>query len=69
MTAPMGHTERIAEATALLAVARRELEQALSQLETGSERANKTIITAALRVAFDKVAHAQQHLEGVLQDR
>lgn len=61
------HQRRISEAQTHLSGAERELDSAMQALDA-SERANKTMITAVLRVAFEKVTAARTELAAVLED-
>jgi hypothetical protein len=60
--------KRIKEATELLSVAEREVDQALSGL-TLFERADKKMIGDVLRAALSKLAAARGNLEAVLGQR
>ncbi len=60
--------KRILQATEDLAVAHREVEHAMEALTGDRPRAEKTIITDALRVAFEKLAAARQTLEALTAD-
>ena len=59
---------RIKEATELLSVAEREVDQALSGLSV-FERADKKMIGDVLRAALSKLAAARGNLEAVLGQR
>ncbi len=52
----------VAEATTDLDQALREVDRALRELTADSPRAEKTIITDVLRVAFERVASARARL-------
>jgi hypothetical protein len=60
--------KRIQEATELLSVAEREVDQALSGL-TVFERADKKMIGDVLRAALSKLTAARSNLEAVLDQR
>lgn len=62
------HQKRITEATEDLAVAQTEVERALREVTTGS-RADKTIISEVLKIAFERLTAARSKLEGVLSGR
>lgn len=61
------HQRRIIEAKTHLKDAERELDSAMQALEA-ADRANKTMITSVLRVAFEKVTAARTELASVLED-
>jgi uncharacterized membrane protein len=63
---PPEHQERIVAATKILAGAEAELHEVLHVLET-VDRADKKMISDALRTAFDKVTAARANLETVLK--
>jgi hypothetical protein len=54
--------KRIAAATADLGIAQREVERVMTALTADVPRAQKTIITEALRLAFEKLAGARATL-------
>lgn len=60
---------RIEEATAALAVAQSEVEIALREVTSGSARANKTIISDVLKIAFEKLTEARSKLESVIDKK
>lgn len=62
------YKRRVSEANTDLDQALREVERALRELTADSPRAEKTIITEVLRVAFEKVASARARLALVVSD-
>jgi hypothetical protein len=56
---------RIAEATEDLAIAQRELEIAILELTADTPRAQKTIVSAAVHRALEKVATARSKLSSL----
>lgn len=61
--------QRILEAKADVELALREVERVLQDLTADTPRAEKTIITDALRVAFDRLAHARMHLASLVDEQ
>ncbi len=59
--------QRITEARGFLAVAERELEVALSEIEA-AERADKKMISHRLELAFENLSAGRRNLEAVLQE-
>jgi len=59
------HQQTIAQATADLEIAERELESALGKLTEGP-RADKKMISVSLQAAFDKVTTARKILQKIL---
>jgi hypothetical protein len=59
--------KRIKEAKELLSIAERELETALSDLDS-TDRADKKMISHRLELAFDKLRAGRRNLEEVLQE-
>jgi len=57
---------KIAEATAILVEAEKELDTAMREI-VSAERADKTIITEAVQSAFHKLATARSELEELLR--
>ena len=56
---------RIADATSDIEEAEREVERAMKELTVDLPRAHKTLITDALRRAFDKLAEARTKLQAL----
>ena len=54
------------DATGALAVAQTEVDAALQDIQSGAARAEKSIISQRLSVAFEKLAEARSKLEGIL---
>jgi hypothetical protein len=62
------HRKRITEATEALTIAQREVERAMLELTSDRPRAQKTIISDVLKIAFEKVAEARGKLESLTAD-
>ena len=67
---PMPHIltelqQRVVKATETLEIAERELASALREIQS-NERSNKTMISAALQVAFDQLRVAKNELSALL---
>ncbi len=62
------HQQRIADATGALAVAQTEVEAALKEISVAA-RADKSIISHRLAVAFEKLTEARAALERLAADK
>jgi hypothetical protein len=54
--------KHLSEASEDLAIAQREVERAMLELTADTPRAQKTIVTDSLRIAFEKVSAARAKL-------
>jgi hypothetical protein len=59
---------QIAQATEALTIAQQEVEKAMLQLVAGVPRAQKSMVTEALRNAFEKVANTREALQSLLDE-
>lgn len=58
--------QALEEATAAIAVAQTEVDAALTEIKSGNARAEKSIITTRLAVAFEQLTSARERLEAVM---